>query len=256
MKKMLTLLTLIFAIFTLVPAALADSNTLQTANALYSNGRYAEAIRAYETLVDQGVDDAALYYNLGNAYYQSGDLGHAILNYRRAEQLAPRQADIQHNLALARQQTGTAAPTVPTTFVASYLTTIAPTLTLNETAVIALGLWTAVCGLVWAIRRQESGKRRTALQYSLVPVSLLLLLAVFTLGGRLHTANQLPNAVLIAQTADLHSGPGAQFASDTQLSGGAEVTLYQTRGDWSQIGLPGSATRAWVAAPDVELVER
>ncbi|HIE11941.1 MAG TPA: hypothetical protein EYP63_00690, partial [Desulfotomaculum sp.] len=54
------------------------------ANRLYEAGQYAEAAVAYQALVDAGAHDGRLYYNLGNAHYKSGDLGRAVLNYRRA----------------------------------------------------------------------------------------------------------------------------------------------------------------------------
>ena len=60
------------------------------ANVHYEREEYAEAIQQYEALIGQGYRDAAVHYNLGNAYLESGDLGRAILNYLRAEELSPR----------------------------------------------------------------------------------------------------------------------------------------------------------------------
>ena len=45
---------------------------------------------------------AALYFNLGNALFKSGQIGRAIVNYRLAGQLAPRDPDIRANLRFAR----------------------------------------------------------------------------------------------------------------------------------------------------------
>ena len=68
------------------------------ANERYERGGYAEATQQYEALIDRGYSDAALYFNLGNAYLESGDLGRAILNYLRARRLSPRDTDIRDNL--------------------------------------------------------------------------------------------------------------------------------------------------------------
>ncbi len=46
----------------------------------------------------------ALFYNLGNAYFRTGDLGRAILNYERALALDPSQPEARANLQLARDQ--------------------------------------------------------------------------------------------------------------------------------------------------------
>ncbi len=247
MKRItLILITLLFAALVFVPGVLADGGAMAAANVLAANGRTAEAIRAYETLVSQGMDDPALYFNLGNAYYQNGELGQAILNYRRATQLAPRDADIQHNLALARAQATEQLPQTPDTIVTIFLADMAGWLTLNETAVLSLLLWTSLCVAFFVVRRLGHGRKRTLLKYSLLPLAMLFLLSAFTVGSRLQTAHNLKEAVIVAEVADVYAGPGEQFGSDFQLHDGAEVALYQTRGDWAQIGAPGSELRGWV----------
>ncbi len=257
MKRItLILVTLLFGALIFVPGALADGGEMAAANVLAANGRTAEAIRAYENVVSQGVDDANLYFNLGNAYYQNGDLGRAILNYRRAAQLAPRDTDIQHNLALARAQAPDQFKQTPDTIVTIFLADMAGWLTLNETAVLTLLFWTVLCLALLVVRRLGHGRRQMLLKYSLLPLALLFLLSAFTLGSRLQTANTLKQAVIVAQVADVYAGPGEQYGSEFQLNGGAEVALYQTRGDWAQIGAPGAALRGWVNGGAVTAVNR
>jgi len=66
---------------------------------------YEKAILAFEKIINQGkVKNAKLYYNLGNAYFLKGDIGKAILNYRRAEKLDDSDANIQKNLTFARSK--------------------------------------------------------------------------------------------------------------------------------------------------------
>jgi len=66
---------------------------------------YEETILRYEKIVNDGrVRNAKLYYNLANAYLLKGNLGKAILNYRRAEKLDSTDANLQKNLAFARSR--------------------------------------------------------------------------------------------------------------------------------------------------------
>ena len=74
-----------------VQPSLAQESEMQVANSLYENGRFAESAQAYEQLIKQSAHDSAIYYNLGNAYFQQGNVGQAIFNYQRAAQLAPRE---------------------------------------------------------------------------------------------------------------------------------------------------------------------
>jgi hypothetical protein len=53
-------------------------------------------------LVDDGVVNGALLYNLGNASLQAGDVGAAILRYRQAEAYIPGDGRLAHNLEYAR----------------------------------------------------------------------------------------------------------------------------------------------------------
>src|SRR5262249_24984506 len=70
-------------------------------NRLYAAKDYAGAAAAYREALAAGHDSRA-HYNLGNALFKSGKIGEAILNYRRAYALAPRDRDVRDNLAFAR----------------------------------------------------------------------------------------------------------------------------------------------------------
>jgi hypothetical protein len=64
-----------------------------------------ESIAAYQQALRDGhIANGGLYYNIANAYMLKGDLGRAILNYRRAQTLTPGDANLAANLANARQR--------------------------------------------------------------------------------------------------------------------------------------------------------
>jgi len=66
---------------------------------------YDKAILTFEKIIDEGqIKNAMLHYNLGNAYFLKGDIGNAILNYRRAEKLDRSDTNIQKNLTFARSK--------------------------------------------------------------------------------------------------------------------------------------------------------
>jgi tetratricopeptide (TPR) repeat protein len=63
---------------------------------------YEKAALTFERIIDEGqIRNAHLYYNLANTYLLKGDLGKAVLNYRRAERLDPADPDVRKNLAFA-----------------------------------------------------------------------------------------------------------------------------------------------------------
>ncbi|MFN0067660.1 MAG: tetratricopeptide repeat protein, partial [Limisphaerales bacterium] len=63
--------------------------SFEAANRLYEQQQYVEAAHAFETLLRQQ-PTAAVWFNLGNARLQSGEVGRAIAAYRHARRLEPR----------------------------------------------------------------------------------------------------------------------------------------------------------------------
>ena len=107
--KRFTLIALLF--FFLVGCTSQTTSGAQVAegNRLYEAGQFVEAAALYQALADAGAEDGTLYYNLGNACFKAGDLGRAILNYRRAQALLPRDPDVaddRHGLGGQRDAEG------------------------------------------------------------------------------------------------------------------------------------------------------
>jgi len=236
-----------------VQPSLAQESEMQVANSLYENGRFAESAQAYEQLVAQGAHDSAVYYNMGNAYYRQGDVGQAIFNYQRAAQLAPRDADIQANLAMVRAQATDQLPTASSSPLENFASTTRQYLTLNEMALLALGAW-FLFGLVWLVYRQmKNGRGKEGLQYILIISGLFMVIATFSLGSRIYVENNRQQAVVIADVIDVSAGPSADTITEFDLHSGAEIELLEQRGDWVRLTLPGGQVQGWVPAEAVAI---
>ncbi|MFP4347487.1 MAG: tetratricopeptide repeat protein [Thermodesulfobacteriota bacterium] len=71
----------------------------------YQEGDYERAVLEFKKITDAGVQNGRLYYNLGNAYLRSNQLGHAMLWYERALELIPEDPDLKFNYAYALSRT-------------------------------------------------------------------------------------------------------------------------------------------------------
>lgn len=69
------------------------------ADSLYEKGEYAKAADAYFAIAKADGVSAPLYFNMGNAYAQTGDYGKAILYYSRAHRMDPLNKEISNNLS-------------------------------------------------------------------------------------------------------------------------------------------------------------
>src|SRR6266571_6899824 len=74
------------------------------ANQAFAQGHFKEAIANYETLIRDGQWSANVFYDLGNAYFRTGDFGRAILNYERALALERHHPEATANLQIARDE--------------------------------------------------------------------------------------------------------------------------------------------------------
>jgi len=68
----------------------------------YQKADYAAAITQFRRIAAAGVQNGKLFYNLGNAYMKTADLGNAIFWYERALKLIPADPDLKFNLDYAR----------------------------------------------------------------------------------------------------------------------------------------------------------
>ena len=250
----LSLIAIALALQSVLLAQSSHTEVMAAANELYEGGRYSEAAEAYERLIVQGLRSGDLFYNLGNAYFKSGDLGRAILNYRRADRLDPRDQDIQANLDQARGQTVDQLGAGGDALVVRLVRFARSWLTLNEMAVAALVLWALLLGSLAAFMYlKPKGLRRSA-RYTSIGALALLVVCLFLLGGMSYTDSERSDAVVVGESVDVLSGPGAQYVTVFTLHAGAETSVIETRAGWARLGLPGGELQGWVPAAAVQRV--
>jgi tetratricopeptide (TPR) repeat protein len=257
MRRFSFLVCLLFILIT--PVALAQNpvspiEAMAVGNQNYEAGQYSEAAQIYESMVSAGVRDSDLYYNLGNSYFKQGDLGRAILNYRRAHRLDPRDGDVRTNLAVARSQTLDKLEVEGEGSLTNAFQVAEDWLTVDEASSLALFLWLLVSGcIVLAILWPRF--RRIYLWTALV-VGLFLVAGLLSIANRLYAEWSYSPAVVVAEEVDVTSGPGTteQYLVEFNLHTGAEVNIIESRPGWRRITLPGNDFQGWVPQEAVEPV--
>ena len=248
-NRLLILVLLLVGLCACAPETTSGAHIAE-ANQLYEAGQFAEAAVAYQALADAGVEDGTLYYNLGNAYFKAGDLGYAILNYRRAQLLLPRDPDVSANLQLARAQTTDRLEAKDSGVLVSFVRRVlVEWTTLDEAAAITLGLWGLLCALVVVVIMWPRGRR--GLSYVIGVVAVLLALGLVSVTIRVVDARGSP-AVVVAQSVETRSGPGTDYVAEFTLHAGAEVRVLERRENWARIALPGDL-QGWL--PDETVKE-
>jgi hypothetical protein len=230
----------------------ADQQAVNAANQLYQAGNYGSAISIYEELIFQGVDDAVVFYNLGNAYYQSGELGRAVLNLQRAALLEPRDADIQANLNLVRAESGAMDFPNAAGPVQSLANLTRSWLNLNETGILALGAWFSFAFMLYNARLSNPGSLRSMFSYLALFALLVVMACTVSLGSRVYSDHNFPSGVVVAPIVTLSSTPQSEDLTKWHLPGGTEVNLLDTQDDWTHLSLPGKSVEGWIPVESVE----
>jgi hypothetical protein len=237
------LLVFVFAL-TFSSVAADVSAAFDSANRLYEQGKFTDAAGAYEKMIQSGTVSPAIYFNLGNAYFKSGQLGRAIAAIREAENLSPRDPDVRANLQFIRSRVQ--APTGSTSSWQQWLTT----LTLNEWAMVTaaivwvwLGLWVLI-----QFRPQLKQSLRLALWCGGV--------GIFVCGGCVYAAwsgESMKTAIVVAKDASLHNGPLEEAPTTATVHDGVELPVIDTKNDWLQVRVDGQRV-GWVKREQVTVV--
>ena len=240
-------------------AALAQersaSDAMADANGRYERGDFAGAVQGYEDLIERGYDDATLYYNLGNAYFKQEDLGRAILNYLRAQEMSPRDTDIRANLELARSQTVDRIEG-DDSLIASISALGRVVATAEEIGLVALALWAvSALGMAAAVAR-PSMRIRSIVRGGSIAGMTAALVALLLLSSMLYANSNDDVGIITAEEVDILSGPGTQYSTEFTLHSGAQVRLVEFRQGWRRIALPGGDLQGWIPSDAIELAAR
>ncbi|HPF71567.1 MAG TPA: BatD family protein [Candidatus Krumholzibacteria bacterium] len=219
---------------------------LAEGNQAYTSGDLDQAVARYQDALAAGADDAVLLYNLGNAHARRGELGLAIAAYLRAGQLAPRDADIRRNLARVRGQirdlelAGGELPLFIREFV-----DVSGRVSLDEWAAACLVLAWGLAGVVgWGWYRDGFSSR---LRRAGLALAALLVVTGATTAWRWHDERGASRAVVVADEAQVRSGPAASFPVLFVVHDGLTVRMAGERDGWVRITLGGD-WQGWLAA--------
>lgn len=216
----------------------------ESANRLYEQGQFKEAIAAYQQLLTQK-RTPALLFNLANAFFRSGQPGQALVHYRLAQQLDPRDPDIRANLAFARSAVQGSPATLP------FHQRVLGQLTLNEWTFLCLAASSAWAALL-ILRQCRSSLVRLLRGYTATAGLIALLLAatlLLTASDRL--ARQ--EAVVTQPEAVVRFGPLPESQTAFVLRDGIEVRILDSKGPYYQV-MDSNQRIGWAATNAVTLL--
>ncbi len=249
MKQIVYILTFLYS-FTAFPQ---NEAIFEQANALYNEGKYAEAIDKYNRIIETKVHSADLYFNLANAHYKLNNIAPSIYFYEKALQLSPNDDDIKNNMAFAKNMTIDAIDIIPETGFTK--------LTKNITNMMSFDAWSktsvvfvlcfVILFLIYYFAYSTINKRLAFIG----SVASLLLLCI-SLSLAFHKFNIDKNnkpAIVFVQESKVKSEPNSRSDESFRLHEGTKVQVLDTVNNWKKIKLSDGKT-GWVNSEDIKML--
>ncbi|WP_405574140.1 tetratricopeptide repeat protein [Winogradskyella sp. Asnod2-B02-A] len=231
-----------------------NDTVFNEANTLYNNGKYAEAIDKYESILDTNQHSAELYFNLGNANYKLNNIAPSIYYYEKALLLEPNDKDIQNNLAFAQNMTIDAIEVVPKVGFSRIINNIVNTFNTDTWARIAVGgvLLFVVIFLAYHFS-YTSSKKRIAFVTSII--SLFIGCFSVAMAFQKDSLNKKDNpGIVFSQETRVKADPNSTSEEVFRLHEGTKVQVVETYENWKKIKLSDNST-GWIPSKDIKLLK-
>ena len=220
----------------------------------YTDGRWSECTESLKALESVGVVSPELYYNLGNAYFKSGDYPHAILYYERTLKISPSFEDARINLDFANSLIRDKIDAVPEFVLKSWARKVCYLMPSDFWALISIVLFAAALALFLVFRLGASrGLRRTGFYCSIVA----LILSASSFGMAQWQRNsylKADGAIVMKPVTSVKSSPSRDSSKDLfVLHEGTKVTVLDTVGEWKNISL-SDGRQGWIEESDMEMI--
>jgi len=234
-----------------------QANDLAKSDPSRAQTLYEQTILRYKRIIEEGhITNAPLYYNLGNTYLLMGDIGRAVLNYRRAQRFAGDASELagnlRKNLQTALEQRRDQVPLkaqeriLQTLFFWHYDFAVKTRFLLACFAWVLT--WVAISVRMW--RRRGRGTAGLAIVGMVVAVCFAVSVAV-----DVHSDRANAQGVIVADEVTARQGDGINYPESFRepLHSGTEFILREKRSKWLRIEL-SSGDDAWIPAETAEMI--
>jgi tetratricopeptide (TPR) repeat protein len=230
----------------------ARANQAASSDPAKAGDLYQKSLLRYRKIVDQGnIENGKLYYNIGNIYFKTKDIGRAILNYKKAERYLGNDINLQKNLAFARQMR-------PDKIDVKQETKILSTVFFwhyDLSSKTRLFLFSGLFGLLWLFAGIRIFVKRPFFKWAAALTGALSLMFAASLGVEYLARKNTIEGVVISEESVARKGNSISYEPSFKnpLHAGTEFRVLEERGAWMRVQLPDDRT-CWLPATDVELV--
>lgn len=226
----------------------------QRATDHYNNGDYEKAIENYLNILENGQHSAALYFNLGNAYYKQNKIAPSIYYYEKALLLKPNDTEIKNNLGYAKNMTLDAIAEMPETGLSKIYGTVIGFLSFDQWAYAAVTLMVLFVILYIAFFYfKYATQKRVAFIASIISVAASILCIVFAFMQYSDFSAKRP-AIVFDEEVSVMSEPNARSTEVFKLHEGTKVNVLEDLNEYNRISIP-DGKKGWILKESIKLLK-
>jgi tetratricopeptide (TPR) repeat protein len=207
-------------------------------NAISQKGAFQSAERNYRSLIEAGVDDAAVYYNLGNSCFKQKRLGEAIYYWEKARRKSPGDSDIRENLELANLLLVDRIEAPQDPLPLRFLNRTVHLLSISQESWFALAFFMMANFLFALYILAKSARLALASLIGSLLAGLLGLILACSLSWKIYEGSYRREAVIVEEKIELRSGPGMENITVFTVHEGVIVRVRAGVEGWYQVSLP------------------
>lgn len=260
MSRGLAVMCLLWGLSSGVVAQAIERSSLaeifEEANVAASRGDYASAVSGYGTLVEAGVRDPDVFFNLATAFAQSGDYPRAILNYERSLELRPNDDQTQRNLRSAEQRLEESRAEAEGEAMIQRRAAIGDAIygsftedTLAYALLVSNFLFFGCLGWAWRSRRRSAGVIAAS-----IAAGVVLAFSALGIGVKSGMLRDGPRAVALGDRVPLREGPDQHARLRGEARGGDRADVIGADRDFVKLRVV-SGLEGWAPADSVGLVD-
>ncbi len=212
-------------------------NIFDSAVELYQNKNYEQALLEFEKIRNEKVQNADLYYNIGNCHYRLQELGEAVLNYKIALKIDPTHQAARRNLRFVLTQTKDKQQLDHENRIFSFWQKIFNSMSINLLSLLSLIFFLLVILIIDLIILRYAGREKTAPIFIMIIAIIFLVIFATLTAIKYHEFRAMDEAVLLSPSAIGYSGPSAEFTRVFTIHEGMIFNVEKEQNGWSLIKL-------------------
>lgn len=249
MKK--AIISLCF-IFLLPIILLAKEYDMSSANRAYQEQDYTTAEAEYLKLVEQGVKNYELFFNLGNTYFKLDQSGNARLYYEKALKFKPLDEELNANISFLMSRIKDKEE-IERSFMETLIRKIFYAFSINVLGISILIFFILMMALIILLILSRNLILKRVVKILLVVFAVIFFLVTVVEIMRIQDFYANDSAVILGETVIAFSGPSEDFPQVFTVHEGLKVTIERFDNDWILVKLP-SGNGGWIRLSEIGII--